>query len=57
MRWRVGEFEFLLIVDGKRCRCQRWRQVTMATMMMLLSALEAADNGNDDVFVVSAGVG
>ena len=44
----------------------------MATMMMtlsalaaaedgnddeLLSALEAADNGNDDEFVVSAGVG
>ena len=27
----------------------------MATMMMLLSALEAADNGDNDEVVVSAG--
>jgi hypothetical protein len=29
----------------------------MATMMMSLSALEAADNGDDDEVVVSAGCG
>ena len=29
----------------------------MATMMMLLSALEAADNGDNDEDVVSAGCG
>ena len=29
----------------------------MATMMMSLSALEAADNGDDDEVVVSAGSG
>ncbi len=29
----------------------------MAAMMMFLSALEAADNGNDDDVVVSAGDG
>ena len=29
-------------------RCQRWRRLTMATMMNSLSALESADNGNDD---------
>ena len=29
----------------------------MVTMMMSLSALEAADNGDDDEFVVSAGCG
>ncbi len=28
----------------------------MATIMKLLSALESADNGNDDEFVVSTGL-
>jgi hypothetical protein len=36
---------------------QRWRRLTMATMMMLLSALEAPVDGNDDDDVVSAGGG